>query len=215
MSRWDCGALSPPAGVGVCRHSTVRMAIVQQRACASHYWAASIGPHTTSLPHSPLADCRRMRASTASPRSRVRDRAVRHRVRGRSLSEGERCEHPSPVPCAGGSGRDPPGPAAQDPHHQPSQAPEQGAGGVPIGRSARSLQSQECTCDTKLYVVFFLERHAGGWSNDLPSKSLARRHRGLGHRPSGPLEVVISHVSICATFPLWPNGEPPPRSAPA
>jgi hypothetical protein len=76
-------------------------------------------------------------------------------------------------------------------------------------------QLQECTCDTKLYVVCFVETHAGGWSNELLSKPLARRHRGLGHRPPGPLEVVISHVSICATCPMWPNGEPPPRGAPA
>jgi hypothetical protein len=68
-------------------------------------------------------------------------------------------------------------------------------------------------CDTESYVVCLVKTHAGDWSNDLLSKPLPRRHRGLGHRPPGPLEVVISHVSICATFPLWPHGEPPPRGA--
>jgi hypothetical protein len=59
-----------------------------------------------------------------------------------------------------------------------------------------------CTCDTKLYVVYCVKTYADGWSHELLSEPLARRYRGLGYRLAGPLEVVISHVSICATSPV-------------
>jgi hypothetical protein len=90
------------------------------------YWAASIGPHTTSPSHSPrtAAGGGRLRhAATPSPGPVLINKfgGVLHHVRTVRYPEGGRCAPPPRFQAIQGRRlRLPLGSAAQDPHHQPN-----------------------------------------------------------------------------------------------